>query len=84
MRRLLFMSCTEGDEVGSPSGRAPRVRGAGVDSGDHPWGNQHGVRASNAVSRLREKKGESRAQEGRSGRDSCRAKGPGVAGRRAR
>ena len=69
------LSCTEGDEVGSPSGRAPRVRGAGVDSGDHPWGNRHGVRASNAVGRLR-KKGESRAQEGRSGKDSCRAKGP--------
>ena len=51
------LSCTEGDEVGSPSGRALRVRGAGVDSGDHPWGNRHGVRASNAVGRLREKVG---------------------------
>ena len=40
--------------MGSLSGRAPRVRDAGVDSGDHPWGNRHGVRASNAVGRLRE------------------------------
>ena len=53
----IFVSCSEGDEVGSPSGRAPHVRGAGVDSGDHPWGNRHGVRACNAVGRLREKVG---------------------------
>ena len=36
------MSCTEGEDSESTSGRAPRVRGAGVDSGDHPWGNRHG------------------------------------------
>ena len=44
-----FASRSEGEDSRSPSGRAPRVRGAGSDWGDHPCGNQHEMGAHSAV-----------------------------------
>ena len=53
--KLSALSCTEGEEDGSPSSRA-RALGARVGgSGDHPWGNRNGIRARSAVWNLRKK-----------------------------